>query len=72
VANRSTLIKDDDDDEGNDAEQSDIVSLMLNLAFIPEEASNKFEFKVGKLAALKEGIQNYKVQKGLTMKSKIN
>jgi len=34
VPNRNTLIKDDDEDEGNDCEQSDIVSLMLNLAFI--------------------------------------
>jgi hypothetical protein len=30
------LIKDDDDDDENDCEQSDVVSLLLNLAYIPE------------------------------------
>lgn len=36
VPDRATLIKDDDDDEDNDCEQSDIVSIILNLAYIPE------------------------------------
>ncbi len=47
VPDRNTLIKDDDEDEGNDSEQSDIVSLMLNLAFIPEYVAEKFTFKTG-------------------------
>jgi len=41
------LIKDDDDDEGNDNEQSDIVSIMLNLAFLPEKLVEKFRFESG-------------------------
>ena len=36
VPNRSDLIKDDDSDEENDCEQSDLVSIILNLAYIPE------------------------------------
>jgi len=41
------LIKDDDDDEDNDCEQSDIVSIILNLAFIPEYVVEKFKFETG-------------------------
>lgn len=37
VPSRNTLIKDDDDDEDNDCEQSDIVSIVLNMAYIPDE-----------------------------------
>lgn len=33
---RNDFIKDDDDDEGNDAIQSDFVKVMLNLAFYSE------------------------------------
>jgi len=47
VPDRDTLIKDDDDDEGNDCEQSDLVSLILNLAHIPEEVMGKFKFVSG-------------------------
>jgi len=41
------LIKDDDDDEDNDCEQSDIVSIILNLAYIPEYVIEKFKFETG-------------------------
>jgi len=44
VPSRDTLIKDDDDDEGNDCEQSDIVSIVLNMAYIPDEVLNEFKF----------------------------
>jgi hypothetical protein len=44
---RKELIVDDDDDEGNDTEQSDIVSIMLNLAYIPEAVAEKFKFESG-------------------------
>jgi len=37
VPNRNELIKDDDSDDENDCEQSDIVSILLNMAYIPEE-----------------------------------
>ena len=41
---RSEYIKDDDEDEDNDAAQSDLVRMALNLAFIPEERGRNFEF----------------------------
>jgi len=47
VSNRNTLIKDDDDNEDNDCEQSDIVGLLLNLAYIPEYIMQKFKFEAG-------------------------
>ena len=34
---REKLIKDGDDEEGNDCEQSDIVMILLNLACIPDD-----------------------------------
>lgn len=47
MPDRNTLIKDDDDDEDNDCEQSDLVSLILNLAYIPEEVMGNFNFVTG-------------------------
>ena len=47
VPDRNTLIKDDDDDEENDCEQSDLVSLILNLAYIPDEVIKNFKFETG-------------------------
>jgi hypothetical protein len=40
--NRSDYLIDDDDDEENDAAQSDLVRAALNLAFIYDPASFKF------------------------------
>jgi hypothetical protein len=37
VPDRDKLIRDDDDDDENDCEQSDLVSIILNMAYIPEE-----------------------------------
>jgi hypothetical protein len=39
---RAEMIIDDDDDEGNDAAQSDLVRVGLNLAFMLEEKAKKF------------------------------
>ena len=36
MPDRNTLIKDDDDDDENDCEQSDLVSILMNMAYIPE------------------------------------
>ena len=74
VPDRNSLIKDDDDDEGNDSEQSDIVSLILNLAYIPEYVgknlilnlfihlyiAERFNFKTGFSKELKPAMQKYK------------
>lgn len=37
VDERDKLIKDGDEEEGNDCEQSDIVMILLNLSCIPDE-----------------------------------
>lgn len=42
--NRADYIIDDDDDEDNDAAQSDMVRLILNLAFLTEEQAKNFTF----------------------------
>jgi len=41
---RNDMIIDDDDDEGNDAAQSDLVRVGLNLAYMTEEKAKKFKF----------------------------
>ena len=40
------MIIDDDDNEGNDAAQSDLVRVALNLAFMPESKAKVFKFSV--------------------------
>ena len=49
---RNEMIIDDDDDEGNDAAQSDLVRVALNLAYLTEDVAKKFKIEkasVGKL-----------------------
>ncbi len=41
---RNSYIKDDDEDEGNDMMQSDIVKIILNLAYMPTELAKSFTF----------------------------
>lgn len=43
---RNDMIIDDDDNEGNDAAQSDLVRVALNLAFMPESKAKVFKFSV--------------------------
>jgi hypothetical protein len=47
VDEREKLIKDGDDAEGNDCEQSDIILILLNLSCVPDEVAKKFDFKAG-------------------------
>jgi hypothetical protein len=47
VDERDKLIKDGDEEEGNDCEQSDIVMILLNLSCIPDEIAQRFDFKPG-------------------------
>jgi hypothetical protein len=68
VPDRNTLIKDDDDDEGNDSEQSDIVSLMLNLAFVPEYVAERFSFKTGFSRDFKPAMEQYKIGQSVLKK----
>lgn len=41
---REKYIIDDDDDEDNDSAQSDLVKLVLNLAFMTEKQAKEFTF----------------------------
>jgi len=50
---RDTLIVDDDDNDDNNCEQSDMVALILNLAFISEEFIHQLEFGPGISTQLK-------------------
>jgi hypothetical protein len=54
---REAQIKDDDDNEDNDTEQSDIVVLMLNLGFIPDEVAIH-DFKPGFNKEFKEKMHD--------------
>lgn len=47
MPDRDALIKDDDDDDENDCEQSDLVSILLNMGYIPEAVIKKFNFESG-------------------------
>jgi len=44
IPNRTDFIIDDDDDEGNDAIQSDIVKAVLNLAYYTQGRAKNFCF----------------------------
>jgi len=57
VPDRTNLIKSDEINEENDMEQSDMVSILLNLAFVPEFVAGKFEFKNGFSKEFKLAIQ---------------
>lgn len=50
VKNRDLYIIDDDDDEGNDAVQSDIVRIALNLAYMNEQEARDFVFDQASVA----------------------
>ena len=41
---RKTYIIDDDDEEGNDTAQSDLVKIILNLGFLTEKEAKAFTF----------------------------
>lgn len=64
VANRDALIVDDDEEEGNDCEQSDMVSILLNLAYIPDFAADHFTFEKGFYAKMKAATIQRQAQKG--------
>ena len=44
LPNRENYIIDDDEDESNDAVQSDIIRLALNLAYMNEQEAHEFKF----------------------------
>ena len=44
MENRNEYIIDDDEDEGNDNAQSDLVKIILNLGFLHEKQAKEFQF----------------------------
>jgi hypothetical protein len=66
---RKELIVDDDDDEGNDTEQSDIVSIMLNLAYIPESVAEKFKFETGFNKKFKPAMDAFRLGQRMLLKT---
>lgn len=46
IEDRERFIIDDDSDEENDFVQSDMVKLIMNLAFLPQARARAFEFSV--------------------------
>lgn len=53
---RNDYIIDGDDDEDNDGMQSDLVRLILNLAFLPEEKARAFKFDAESYKKLKKPL----------------
>jgi len=47
IEDREDYIVDGDSDEGNDCEQSDMVNILINLAYVKQEVARTFEFKPG-------------------------
>ena len=60
---RAEMIIDDDDDEGNDAAQSDLVRVALNLAFMTEDKAKTFKFNKNDLTnMINESKSNPNIQ----------
>ena len=47
IDEREKLIKDGDEDDQDNCEQSDIVIILLNLSAIPDEVAKRFSFESG-------------------------
>ena len=68
IPGRDDLIKDDDDDDENDCEQSDLVSILLNMAYIPEEVMVQFKFESGFNKTFKPLMDAYHERRGPSSK----
>lgn len=60
---RAKYIKDADDDEDNDMMQSDIVKIILNLAFLPMSLASTFTFDTEFYRKAKEHVHKQKKEK---------
>ena len=60
VPDRGELIVDGDEDEANDCEQSDLVQVLLNIAFAPRTVVQEFEFGPGISKKFKNTIMTHK------------
>ena len=61
VPSREDLIVDGDSDEGNDCEQSDMVQVLLNIAFAPRAVVKDFVFGPGISTTFKEAMGQNKL-----------
>ena len=57
VPSRSELINDGDSDEGNDCEQSDMVQVLLNIAYAPRAVVKDFVFGPGISLSFKKAME---------------
>ena len=57
IKDREDYIEDSDSEEDNDCEQSDMVSIIVNLAYIRYEAVRHFHFGPGYSKALGEAVK---------------
>jgi len=58
VENREDLIVDGDSEEGNDCEQSDMVSILINLAYVKQDAARSFLFGPGYSKTFGEAVKS--------------
>lgn len=56
LPDRADYIIDNDEDEGNDAAQSDLVRLVLNLAFLTEAKAKSFKFQKDTISSMKQNL----------------
>ena len=54
---RENFIVDGDDAEGNDCEQSDMVSILINLAYIKSHVAERFRFAPGYSGSFREAMK---------------
>ena len=72
VPDRDDLIKDDDSDDENDCEQSDLVAILLNMGYIPEEVIGQFKFESGFYKTFKPIMDEFLMKRGKTPTSSKN
>jgi len=63
IEDRELLIKDEDDDEENDNAQSDLVRIVLNLAYLTEEHAKSFSFDVETYKNVKQGSKGTSINR---------
>lgn len=56
LEDREDYIVDGDSEEGNDCEQSDMVSILMNLAYVKQSVAKAFQFKPGYSKDFKEAV----------------
>jgi hypothetical protein len=57
MKDREDFIVDGDDQEGNDCEQSDMIAILINLAYVKQEVASNFRFGPGYSATFKQAMK---------------